>query len=65
MSTVSIDLPPERLQQLQELADHLGVTPEALVRASVEALLTRPDASVQRAMDYVLAKNADLYQRLA
>jgi hypothetical protein len=41
-----------------------GITPEELVRASVEDLLGRPE-EFQKAVDYVLKKNEELYQRLA
>jgi len=65
MSTVTIVLPDERLLKLQELSTHFGVTPEDLVRMSVEELLSRPDRAFQQAMGRVLKKNRDLYQRLA
>jgi len=55
---------PDR-QKLIEIAERFHVLPEDLVRASVEDLLTRPDAEFQRALDYVLNKNAELYRRLA
>jgi hypothetical protein len=51
--------------KLKETATQLQVSPEELVRVSVEELLTRPQESFQRAVDYVLKKNAELYRRLA
>ena len=65
MTTLTISLPEDRLQQLKERAAELGVAPEELVRASIEELLTRPDEEFQRALTYVLTKNAELYRRLA
>jgi len=65
MSTVTIVLPDERLLKLKEMSTHFGVTPEELVRLSVEELLTRPDKAFQRAMGRVLKKNKELYRRLA
>jgi predicted transcriptional regulator len=65
MTTLTISLPEDRLQQLQERAAQLHVAPEDLVRASIEELLTRPAEEFQRAMTYVLKKNAELYRRLA
>jgi predicted transcriptional regulator len=65
MSTLTIELAAERLQQLAELAERLGTTPEALARASVEDLLTRRDDAFDDAVKRVLAKNAELYRRLA
>jgi hypothetical protein len=65
MTTLTISLPEDRLQQLKERAAQLRVTPEELVRASIEELLTRPAEEFQRALTYVLNKNAELYGRLA
>ncbi|MDQ2996026.1 MAG: ribbon-helix-helix domain-containing protein [Chloroflexota bacterium] len=64
MTTITITLPDERVLTLKERAAHLGVTPEELVRVSIEELLARPADDFQRAVDYVLKKNADLYRRL-
>jgi hypothetical protein len=38
---------------------------EELVRMSVEELITQPDAAFERAADYILKKNAELYERLS
>jgi death-on-curing protein len=65
MTTLTISLPEDLLHQLNERAAQLRVAPEALVRASIEALLTRPAEEFQRAMSYVLNKNRELYWRLA
>ena len=65
MNTVTLTLPDDRLLKLQEMAERLGVTPEDLVRISVEELLNRPEEAFRSAADYVLRKNADLYRRLA
>ncbi|MCC6626755.1 MAG: DNA-binding protein [Chloroflexi bacterium] len=64
-TTLTIDLPSERWQQLVDLAQRVGLTPEALVRATIDDLLERPDATYRQALEYVLAKNAELYRRLA
>ena len=65
MTTITIGLPDERALRLREMAARLGVSPEDLVRVSVEELLARPDEEFERAVHYVLKKNADLYRRLA
>jgi hypothetical protein len=65
MTTMTIDLPPERWQQLIDLAQRLGVTPEALVQASIDDMLTQSDAAFRQALEHVLTKNAELYRRLA
>jgi len=65
MTTFTITLPDERVKKLQEIAEHFRVAPEELVRASLEELLTRPMDDFQRVLERVLAKNAELYKRLA
>ena len=65
MSTLTITLSDERLLELKEIAGRLGVAPEELARASVEDLLARRDEAFKWALERVLAKNAELYARLA
>jgi predicted transcriptional regulator len=65
MTTLTITLPDERVKKLKELAERFRVSPEELVRASLEELLTRPLDDFQQALERVLRKNADLYKRLA
>jgi hypothetical protein len=65
MTTITISLPDDRLIQLKETAARFNITPEELVRVSIEELLANPDEAFKRAADYVLAKNTDLYLRLA
>jgi hypothetical protein len=47
------------------MAARLHISPEELARAGVEELLARPEETCQRAIDYVLKKNAELYRWLA
>jgi len=65
MTTFTITLPDDRVKKLQEIAERFRVAPEELVRASLEELLARPLDDFQDALERVLAKNADLYKRLA
>jgi antitoxin FitA len=65
MTSITIALPDDRLLQLQEKAKIFGITPEELVRVSIEELLTRPEDAFQLAVEYILKKNAELYRRLA
>jgi hypothetical protein len=65
MTTITITLPDDRLLKLKERATRLSVSPEELVRVSIEELLSRPDEAFQRTVNYVLEKNAELYRRLA
>lgn len=65
MNAVTILLSDERLEKLQQIAACLHVTPEELVRVSIEELISRPEEEFRRALEYVLQKNTELYQRLA
>ena len=65
MTTITIELPSERLQKLQEMALKFGVTMEELIRVSVEDMLTQPEEQFRKAAQYVLKKNTELYKRLA
>jgi predicted transcriptional regulator len=65
MSTITIAIPDDRLTRLKEIAARFSVTPEDLIRVSIEELLSRPEESFREAVDYVLQKNAELYRRLA
>lgn len=65
MQTITITIPDDRLHKLQETAKSFGVSLEALLLAGAENLIAPPEASFQNAMEYVLKKNAQLYQKLA
>lgn len=65
MTSITVSLTEEGLLKLQDLAARLKIPPEELARIGVEDLLALADEEFRRAMDYVLKKNAELYQRLA
>jgi hypothetical protein len=65
MTTITIAIPDDRLLKLKERATRFSVSPEELVRVSIEELLSRPDEAFQHAVRYILKKNAELYRRLA
>jgi antitoxin FitA len=65
MTNITIAIPDDHLLKLQEIAARFQVTPEELVRVSLQEILSRPEEAFQRAASYVLQKNAELYQRLA
>ena len=64
MSTITITLPDERLNRLERRAADLGITVEELVRLSVDELLAKTDEAFEQAVNRVLEKNKDLYERL-
>ena len=51
--------------KIKEIAKNLHMTPEDLVRVSIDELLSRPDEDFQKAVEHVLKKNIELYRRLA
>jgi hypothetical protein len=65
MHTITIALPDDRFSELADAAARLKVAPEDLARAGIEDLLARPDAEFRTTLDRLLAKNAELYRRLA
>ncbi|PSB41541.1 ribbon-helix-helix protein, CopG family [Chamaesiphon polymorphus] len=65
MASITIDISDEQLQKLQQLARDNQVSPEDLLRVNIEDWLARPQDEFDRAADYVLKKNAELYRRLA
>lgn len=65
MTTITVSLPADRWQKLREIAAQYRVTPEDLVRVSIEEMLARPEEDFKQAVNYVLNKNAELYRRLA
>jgi len=65
MTSITVPLPEERLEQLRELARRVSVPPEELARAGLEDWLRQPRADFLHAAHYVLQKNAELYRRLA
>ena len=63
--TLTVDLPKDIMRKLKELASRYNMTPEELVRASVEELIASPEETFLEAVDYVLKKNQELYKCLA
>jgi len=62
---LSIELSPSDTERLAEEAGRLGVTPERLVHAAVSDLLAREKGDFAVVARRVLAKNQELYRRLA
>jgi hypothetical protein len=65
MGSITIALPEDSIVKLKEVAGSFGLTSEELVRASIENLLASPDEAFEKAAEYVLNKNRELYRRLA
>ena len=65
MASITINIQDGQLQKLQALAESHGLSPEELLHASLEDLLSSPKPEFTRAADYVIEKNAELYRRLS
>jgi len=65
MTTITIPLSEEQLERLRSVAAEAGISPEELIRATLEEWLRRPRDDFQQAASYLLQKNAELYRRLA
>ncbi len=65
MASITVTIPDEQLENLQQLARDSQVSPEYLVRANIEGWLGASNDEFKQAASYVLKKNAELYRRLA
>ncbi|MBI2838409.1 MAG: DNA-binding protein [Acidobacteria bacterium] len=65
MSTLTVAVPPEDVAQRRAAAERLHISVEQLVAATIENLLAQPDEQFERTVEYVPARNAVLYRRLA
>lgn len=65
MTNLVITLPEDTFVKLKEIATNFRLTPEELVFMSIQDLLEQPENEFQRIVKYVLAKNAELYRKLA
>jgi antitoxin FitA len=65
VASITLDLSDTQFQKLQALATLHGVALEVLLKASLEDWLNSRESEFIDAANYVLTKNAELYQRLA
>ncbi|QDZ39326.1 CopG family transcriptional regulator [Euhalothece natronophila Z-M001] len=65
MNSLTIQLPDEKLQKLQQLAKEKGITTEELIETKINEWLTHNPQEFPEVANYVVNKNADLYKRLA
>ena len=65
MASITIDLSDSQFQKLRDLAKAHDIAIEVLLKASLEDWLNLQKGDFVNAADYVLEKNAELYQRLA
>jgi len=66
MQTVMVSFSEGKMAEVKQAAQKLGLTPEELLKASVEEKLqVLMDSRFEEAAAFVLKKNAELYRRLA
>jgi antitoxin FitA len=65
MTSIVVPITEEKLKELKRRATEYNISPERLVQAAVDELLIRKDDKFNRALEYVLEKNKELYKRLA
>lgn len=65
MKSLEVQIEEPTVDRLEAAAEKLGITPEELLRVSVEEKLASLDESFRSAVDQVISKNEELYKRLA
>ena len=65
MHTIRLQLPDDLARKLRERAKEQGLSAEAFVRLVTEEILKRPAEEFDETVEQVLAKNKELYRRLA
>lgn len=65
MVTIRVELSPDLWGSLQAEAARLGLPPEELARRGIEEIVAPRRAEFLCAAERVLAKNDELYRRLA
>lgn len=65
MTRITVEIEDSKAAILKEKAKRFGLLPDQFVTASIEDLISQPDPDFEAAMRRVLAKNQELYKRLA
>jgi antitoxin FitA len=65
MASIAVNISDEQLEKLQQLARERQISPEDLLRDTIEEWLARPKDEFTEAANYILKKNTELYRRLA
>jgi antitoxin FitA len=65
VASITLEILDSQFQELQDLAAVHGIALEVLSQASLEDWLSSQKSEFVDAANYVLTKNAELYQRLA
>jgi antitoxin FitA len=65
MTTMILQLDDTKADAFREKARCIGREPEQLLAEFIDDLLDQPNTNFEEAVNRVLAKNRDLYRRLA
>jgi predicted transcriptional regulator len=65
MAAITFEISDHQLEKLQDLARLHDISPAELLSASFDDLLSPQKSEFTTAIDYILEKNFELYQRLA
>ena len=65
MTTITLELPDEKAEQLSETARQMNMTLEQLITTSVDERLSERKKYVSQAITRIIKKNEELYRRLA
>jgi hypothetical protein len=65
MTRITVEIEDSKAAILKAKAKKFGLLPDQFVTASIEDLISQPDPDFEAAMLRVLAKNQELYKRLA
>jgi len=65
MSQITINLTEDKIKQIQEIADKVGLSTEQLLEIKINDWLKENKPDFSQAANYVLKKNSELYKRLS
>ncbi|MFH1240785.1 MAG: DNA-binding protein [Pseudomonadota bacterium] len=65
MAIITVEIEDSKAALLREKARKFGLLPDQFLTASIEDLIAHPQPDFEAAMNRVLSKNKELYERLA
>jgi hypothetical protein len=65
MTRIIVEIDDNKAAILEDKAKKFGLLPEQFVTASIEDLISQPEPDLEAAIQKVLSKNQELYERLA
>ena len=65
MTRIIVEIDDNKAAILEDKAKKFGLLPEQFVIASIEDFISQPDQVLEAAINKVLAKNQELYERLS